>query len=75
MTHLRFALSAVLLLTGCASGPHYWTKPGATAEMFKADHEECVRGATIGYGVGSERASGETYADELVRHLFAYGDA
>jgi hypothetical protein len=49
-------LILAFLLAGCASGPYYWTKPGATAEMFKADHTECVRGATIGYGVGSERA-------------------
>jgi hypothetical protein len=54
-TRIAGAFLAVLL-AGCASGPHYWTKPGATAEMFKADHEDCVRGATIGYGVGSERA-------------------
>jgi hypothetical protein len=50
------AMLFALMLAGCASGPHYWTKPGATAEMFKADHDECARGAAVGYGIGSERA-------------------
>jgi len=53
---MRVTVLALLLLAGCASGPYYWTKPGATAEMFKADHEECARGAAVGYGIGSERA-------------------
>jgi hypothetical protein len=45
-----------LLLGGCASGPHYWTKSGATSESFVADHTPCFKDATIGYGVGSEKA-------------------
>jgi hypothetical protein len=52
----RSALVVVLLLAGCASGPHYWTKPGATSESFRADHNPCFKDATIGYGVGSEKA-------------------
>ena len=53
----RFAVIALGLLcvAGCASGPHYWTKPGATSEMFLADHTPCFKDATIGYGVGSEK--------------------
>ncbi len=52
----RLAILVVLLLAGCASGPHYWTKPGATPESFAADHGPCFKDATIGYGVGSEKA-------------------
>ena len=46
----------LLVLVGCASGPHYWTKPEATPESFLADHAPCFKGATIGYGIGSEKA-------------------
>jgi len=54
----RFSILALGLcfLAGCASGPHYWTKPGATDESFLADHTPCFKDATIGYGVGSEKA-------------------
>jgi hypothetical protein len=52
----RVAILAPLLLAGCASGPHYWTKTGATPESFAADHGPCFKDATIGYGVGSEKA-------------------
>jgi len=53
---MRFAVLAALLLAGCASGPFYWTKPRATSESFLADHAPCFKDATIGYGVGSEKA-------------------
>src|SRR5215813_1635635 len=54
----RFAILTlgICFLAGCASGPHYWTKPGATNESFLADHGPCFKDATIGYGVGSEKA-------------------
>lgn len=32
------------------------TRAGATPEVFNTDHAECLKGATIGYGVGSEQA-------------------
>jgi hypothetical protein len=53
---MRFAILALLLLAGCGSGPYYWTKPGATPESFATDHGPCFKDATIGYGVGSEKA-------------------
>jgi hypothetical protein len=53
---MRATIIAVLLLVGCASGPHYWTKLGATPESFASDHGPCFKEATIGYGVGSEKA-------------------
>jgi hypothetical protein len=53
---MRFIALGLFLLAGCASGPHYWTKPGATSESFLADHTPCFKDATIGYGVGSEKA-------------------
>jgi len=53
---MRFTVLVILLLAGCASGPFYWTKPGATDETFLADHAPCFKDATIGYGVGSEKA-------------------
>ena len=54
----RFSILAlgICFLAGCASGPHYWTKPSATNESFLADHTPCFKDATIGYGVGSEKA-------------------
>ena len=57
MSRLSIAsVLGVLVLAGCASGPHYWTKPDATRELFLADHTPCFKDATIGYGVGSEKA-------------------
>jgi len=53
---LGAVIVASLVLAGCANGPMYWTKPGANLDVFAADHTECARGATIGYGVGSETA-------------------
>jgi len=55
---VRFAIVSLvlLLLAGCGSGPHYWTKSGATPESFATDHGPCFKDATIGYGVGSEKA-------------------
>jgi hypothetical protein len=50
------ALLGALVLAGCASGPHYWTKPGATSESFLTDPTPCFKDATIGYGIGSEKA-------------------
>jgi hypothetical protein len=50
------AVLAVVALTGCASGPIYWTRPGATEESFLADHEPCFKAAYVGYGVGNEQA-------------------
>jgi hypothetical protein len=54
----RIALvAAALLVASCAgTGPIYWTRPAATPEIFRADHEPCFRDATIGYGIGSEKA-------------------
>jgi hypothetical protein len=53
---MRWAvLGCALFLTGCG-GMHYWTKPNATTKAFLADHEPCFKDATIGYGVGSEKA-------------------
>jgi hypothetical protein len=56
MKGFSIALFGALLLAGCASGPHYWTKPDATSESFLADHTPCFKDATIGYGIGSEKA-------------------
>jgi hypothetical protein len=52
----RLAVIASLLLVGCASGPFYWTRSNATPESFLADHAPCFKTATVGYGVGSEKA-------------------
>jgi hypothetical protein len=49
-------LTVLVLVSGCANGPIYWTRPGADLEAFSADHFECARGATIAYGIGSEDA-------------------
>jgi hypothetical protein len=46
----------LLALGGCANGPIYWTRPGATPDTFLADHKPCFQTTTMGYGVGSERA-------------------
>jgi hypothetical protein len=43
-----------VLVAGCATGPTYWTKAGATPDSFLADHKPCFQNATIGYGVGNE---------------------
>jgi len=45
-----------LLLAGCANGPWYWTRAGATPELFLQDHEPCFKAASLGYGAGSEYA-------------------
>jgi hypothetical protein len=45
-----------VILAGCASGPFFWTRADATPEAFNTDHAECAKVATIGYGVGSEKA-------------------
>jgi len=45
---------ALTLLVGCANGPWYWIRPGATDAMFLADHQPCFETATIGYEAGSE---------------------
>jgi hypothetical protein len=45
-----------LVLAGCAIGPFYWTRAGATPEVFNTDHADLVKGTTIGYGVGAEQA-------------------
>jgi hypothetical protein len=51
---VRF-LIVTLLLAGCTNGPFYWTRAGATPDAFNTDHAECVKGAAIGYGIGSEK--------------------
>ncbi|MGH7305600.1 MAG: hypothetical protein ACRELZ_20135 [Candidatus Rokuibacteriota bacterium] len=43
-------------LVGCGIGPHFWTRPGAALPDFERDHGGCFKDATIGYGVGSEKA-------------------
>lgn len=43
-------------LVGCGSGPHFWTRSGAALPDFERDHGVCFKAATIGYGVGSEKA-------------------
>lgn len=47
---------AVVLLAGCASGPHYWTRQDASEPIFQSDHESCFKAAYVGYGVGNEQA-------------------
>ena len=47
---------AALLFAGCANGPIYWTRVGATEDVFLADHTPCFRVAYVGYGVGNEQA-------------------
>jgi hypothetical protein len=47
---------AALLVAGCANGPIYWTRAGATEDVFLTDHTPCFKTATIGYGVGNEQA-------------------
>jgi len=42
---------AALLFAGCANGPIYWTRVGATEDVFLADHTPCFRAAYVGYGV------------------------
>jgi hypothetical protein len=49
-------INVALLLAGCANGSIYWTRPNATPDTFLADHKPCFETATIGYGVGSEKA-------------------
>jgi hypothetical protein len=50
------ALSLGLLLAGCAHGPFFWSRPGVGLADFQVDHAECFKAATIGYGIGSEKA-------------------
>ncbi len=52
----RIAAVLALMLAGCASGPHYWTRADATRDIFLADHDPCFKDAIIGYGIGSEKA-------------------
>jgi hypothetical protein len=49
-------LLLAFLLAGCPNGSIYWTRPDATPETFVADHKPCFEAATVGYGVGSEKA-------------------
>ena len=55
-TNCLCVMLVAILFQGCASGPFFWTRSDATPEAFNADHAECVKGTTIGYGVGSEQA-------------------
>jgi hypothetical protein len=48
--------ACVLLIAGCASGPHYWTRQDATDARFQIDHRECFDAAYVGYGAGNEAA-------------------
>lgn len=50
------ALLLVLIVAGCANGPMYWTKPGATEATFAGDHQPCFQAAYVGYGAGNEQA-------------------
>jgi hypothetical protein len=52
----RSAIVVVLFLSGCAHGPFFWSRFGAGPADFQVDHAECFKAATIGYGVGSEKA-------------------
>ena len=54
MGRIGLLLIPLVLVAGCASGPWYWTKPGATRQVFLGDHEPCFKEATVGYSVGSE---------------------
>ena len=56
MRKLVLGTLIALLLTGCASGPHYWTRPGANESAFLADRRPCFDAAYIAYGAGSEAA-------------------
>jgi hypothetical protein len=57
-------LLLAFLLAGCPNGSIYWTRPDATPETFVADHKPCFEAATVGYGVGSEKAY-KTFSEGL----------
>jgi hypothetical protein len=54
LVRFHAAILASVAIAGCANGPTYWTKSGATPDGFLADHKPCFQTATIGYGVGNE---------------------
>ena len=43
---MRIILVALALLIGAGCARYYWSKPGATAEQFSKDSQECVREAS-----------------------------
>ena len=52
----RAILLLALLLAGCANGPFFRSRPGGGSTDFQADHAECFKAATIGYGIDSKKA-------------------
>jgi hypothetical protein len=48
---LTHGVAALLVLAACASGPHFWTRPGAGRADFDRDHSVCFKETTIGPGV------------------------
>jgi hypothetical protein len=55
MSRVAFFIISICLLTGCANGPIFWTRPDATARAFQVDHHECFDTAYLGYGTGNEQ--------------------
>ena len=43
MQWILAASAALFLLTGCASGPFFWTRPDADLAAFHRDHEVCFQ--------------------------------
>jgi hypothetical protein len=43
MQWILAASAALLLLTGCASGPFFWTRPDSDLAAFHRDHEVCFQ--------------------------------
>jgi hypothetical protein len=48
-------LALALIVAGCAHGPFFWSRAGSVSSDFQADHAECFKAATIGYGIGAEK--------------------
>ena len=68
--------SAQSASAGCASGPHYWTKPGATSESFVTDHTPAsprMRHDSV-TGIGSEKAGQGLHAPEGWTRIQGYAN-
>lgn len=55
MFRVMLSLATLFFIAGCATGPMYWTRPDATAPLFRVDNQQCFDAAYLGYGTGNEQ--------------------